>query len=816
MAAPRYRDLQAETLVDVGARTTSSGAANAAQALADKFDSFSKTAAYAGNLSQAFAANEAGDAGTKAGLAGQPEFKTGIKAMTVPGRAYNSAAEAGYVSQVQTDVNDTMTRLEQDSEADQAGFDEKAKAYADGLLATAPESMKPVLGHILTARTAMSSLKVRGQQQAKERSQVFADYTESVPATVQNTIASMQTLPPDEADKALILAVNDNKARLDELVKNNVLSPEAAAKTQNIFHAMLDKGLVAARTDGAVNELMNLATENVQYGDAALALIDQRKDLSPEDKVAIRTEYEKQRNQLQFARSRQYVEQSGALASALGSGDSGPEMEHTNLALYQRGAISVDEFQSNQATIARNAEKGKGDAADMAAVIAAWQGGRGVDVADPKMRKAADKVFSAVTGASGMTQGDPRWQAMAVQFAHSTNVLPESAESWARVNMMSGDPQQVAVGATFFARVKDANATAWDYEKDPKLAAFAEQMNANLTAGVVTERAFQMAHRNVYEQTEEQKKILAAQFTKDQVVKDNSDVLRGRLNSDEQFDPSFLRHFGLASAPAPSLEMQADYNGAVARMYSYTNGNIEQARQLAYDTIKSRYGYTMMNGTPEIVKYSPEKFYGLTPEIIRADVADTLRKIAIPSQGLKVPGNIDLTNRPVVKNADGTISTVSSMSIGTDQGEVLIPQVAEDGSRVLSSKDAIAQYERTGKHLGIFDTPENATAYAKALHNEQALAYQPDKVRLTATPDTERTKGQVWLLQAPDEYGAYDVVRGADNAPVYYELPLGQAANKAAKEKVNAAKYAEHEKAQQQNVYITEGAKSQPLEKALP
>ncbi|WP_442582542.1 M15 family metallopeptidase [Mesorhizobium sp. ASY16-5R] len=91
--------------------------------------------------------------------------------------------------------------------------------------------------------------------------------------------------------------------------------------------------------------------------------------------------------------------------------------------------------------------------------------------------------------------------------------------------------------------------------------------------------------------------------------------------------------------------------------------------------------------------------------------------------GLMASGNIDLAARPVVTNADGSISTVRSMSFEEDDGtEILVPTISPDG-KTLSDDEAISLYRKTGQYLGKFDTPEHATAYAERLHAAQEQFY---------------------------------------------------------------------------------------------
>ena len=89
-------------------------------------------------------------------------------------------------------------------------------------------------------------------------------------------------------------------------------------------------------------------------------------------------------------------------------------------------------------------------------------------------------------------------------------------------------------------------------------------------------------------------------------------------------------------------------------------------------------------------------------------------------------GNIDLYARPQVKNPDGSISTVRSMSFNDGLKEVVIPTVSDDG-RIMTDNEAIDNYYKTGKYLGKFNTVDEATKYADRLHNEQDRYYNGNR-----------------------------------------------------------------------------------------
>lgn len=118
-------------------------------------------------------------------------------------------------------------------------------------------------------------------------------------------------------------------------------------------------------------------------------------------------------------------------------------------------------------------------------------------------------------------------------------------------------------------------------------------------------------------------------------------------------------------------------------------------------------------------------------------------------------GNIDIINRPEMKNEDGSVSTIKSMSFYDDQTgkEVLIPtiRVIDGVPEQMSEEEAINWYYGTGEHLGMFDTPEEATAMGKKISNFKGM-----KLSSSATTRSSETLANAKVVMAGDEGEAED------------------------------------------------------------
>lgn len=135
------------------------------------------------------------------------------------------------------------------------------------------------------------------------------------------------------------------------------------------------------------------------------------------------------------------------------------------------------------------------------------------------------------------------------------------------------------------------------------------------------------------------------------------------------------------------------------------------------------------------------------------DLQNRLQNMQYGNIGQYGQGNIDLYNRPQVQNPDGSISTVRSKSFNIDGKETLIPTVSDDG-RIMSDDEAIDNFYKTGKHLGQFDSIDEANKYAQDLHNQQEGLYTGGAANITynSTPDalTGSVQPQGYAGDLPD------------------------------------------------------------------
>lgn len=135
-------------------------------------------------------------------------------------------------------------------------------------------------------------------------------------------------------------------------------------------------------------------------------------------------------------------------------------------------------------------------------------------------------------------------------------------------------------------------------------------------------------------------------------------------------------------------------------------GDIAQrfgGKQLSYTDLAKKYGATKSYAAPLFTNPNTPK-----------------------PKGMIQPGNIDLTALPVIDNGDNTYSTVYSTSFNDEKpdsltfGKEVLLRGILNGRKTDDLEALKANYYKTGKHLGIFDTGENADPYAQQLHQDWA------------------------------------------------------------------------------------------------
>lgn len=462
------------------------------------------------------------------------------------------------------------------------------------------------------------------------------------------------------------------------------LSPQQRADVQTYARAQL--------VDSQATALSSVyANGGFEAGAAALAGLQTNQGIPADVRSDILAKTNELVDHLRGERRQQFAPQLAQLEENIATGKAGDDDRATAWELYQHGALDPAQLAGTMAAIDRTQLKTSQDTVAIDAVANAYTTGTPLDPKDRGAQRAADEYFTTKL-AAGLKPGSSGYANAAVQLADKTGIVPESALSWARANLTSGDPATAAQGADLIARLEQGSPRALGFALDERTKAMADSINQAVTAGTPAPIAVELARKQSElspgQLTELKEKWLA---DKPQLAQRNA--LTDLLKSDPEFKPGLF-----SDLPAIPNQLQSEFDASTQRYFDYTGGNMQQARELAFRDLKRVWGVSDVNGQREILPYAPEvSFPGLTAADVRQDLSATV--------------------------------------------------------------DAHAQAVRR---------------YDPATGNLVQTSPAPDSIRLIPTDRTARTNGLEWALGAPDQFGAMDVLRGADGNPLIYRLPVSQ------------------------------------------
>lgn len=178
----------------------------------------------------------------------------------------------------------------------------------------------------------------------------------------------------------------------------------------------------------------------------------------------------------------------------------------------------------------------------------------------------------------------------------------------------------------------------------------------------------------------------------------------------------------------PEVELSNEFIQGASKVGHAINDALEQTRQniiIANEAIEDDATFEMPVTAVLDKDETTKAVEDAMPDSVKVNIEPVFGNKSAQEQILDALGlgNINLNNRKVLHNEDGTISTERSFSFWDEKEgkEILIPQVV-DGI-LLSFDEAIEHYYKTGEHFGKFDTPEEADQYSTELHNRDEFFY---------------------------------------------------------------------------------------------
>jgi hypothetical protein len=346
---------------------------------------------------------------------------------------------------------------------------------------------------------------------------------------------------------------------------------------------------------------------------------------------------------------------------SLRSGDPAPGTRSQIWGLYRQNALEPHVAGAELGELDRIEQSQAEDHARIASVQKCWDGSCTIDPKDKQNKADVSDFFDALAKANNAAPGSQAWINLGAEASRRLGVIPESLGSWARGTLAgSQDPKQVMSAVDAIERVRQAAPRSFPYfDDDTRLAAMADSIASLTKAGVPPPEALAMARSNA-QNGEKHRDLLdemwkgARPFGPDD--QNLESVIKGQVGSDPRL--SQIGWLSNSTPPIPPL-MREQYKTLTRALFQYNGGNVQNAERDAARWIGTPWGLSLVNGTPEILHYPPERmFKGLTPQAIQDDLALTIEK---NSEGFRewdagknvlVPFHVEPQNLKLIPTAD--------------------------------------------------------------------------------------------------------------------------------------------------------------------
>jgi hypothetical protein len=410
----------------------------------------------------------------------------------------------------------------------------------------------------------------------------------------------------------------------------------AAIRDPQVRQEVKDKA-----TAGLVHQLAGAAVTQYQQspeaGQAAFAAVDKLtldKDPVENERLQqeVRASINQQRGELIQQNQQTHASDVIRLEESLKTGNVDPSRRGQIWGGYRSGWLTPEQTGSMLGEDSRINLAHATDGAGMALIDQAFAGKIVLDPKNPEQKLDANNWF--IDHTQNIPIGSEQYTNLAAEFAHRTGMVPDAVGAYTRAMLVGDtDPAKVMNAAEIVARMREAAPRAFEYlDDDHKLGAMADSITRLTTGGMDPTKAVQIARDN-YAAGEGDKKRLGELWEQKRPLGAHDSALDSVLSSAVSGNPNLTQPgwiWGRNPLPHPPA-MQADFETLTRQYFDHNGGDATAAEAAAARDIGTVWGITKMNGSPELVKYPPERMFrapdggpGLTSEDIRTDLAQTV------------------------------------------------------------------------------------------------------------------------------------------------------------------------------------------------